>query len=519
MAAHVLRLRLDLLIGSLRGRAGNVARTVLGFAVLALAVAVVCSGLLQLAPASAEVAGAVTVLGGAAIALGYFVAPLVAPWEDPLDPRRFAVFGLEPGRLLATLLPASLLSVSAFALIAVGACLVVLWTAHGVPTALAVVAAALFGLTCVMLSKTAMAVAALVLRPRRSRELTRLFLIGILVVVFPVVVFLASLRWRGRVPSQLLEAVDVLALTPLGAALAAPARAAAGQAAAAPLMIAVATVIGLVALWAWLAHLLLTTTERPGAGRDRRGLGWFNVMPSTAGGAIAARSLSYWFRDSRYLANLVIVPVMALVAMVPLLVVGVPLSIVVLVPAPLMALFFGWLAHNDLAYDSTALWMHVASAVRGVADRAGRLVPVLLVSLAVLAVAVPIAVGVHGRWALLPALSGLCASLLLCGLGLSSIASAAAPYPASRPGDGPFQQPQRTGGGLAQGLVLLGAVLLSVPALWWAWLSVSHSTQWAWTALWGGVGIGGGVLLIGIVLGGWIFRRRGARLMEFVEST
>src|SRR5690606_25066994 len=114
VAAHVLRLRLDLLIGSLRGRTSDVARTVGGFLALALVVTVVCAGLLQLTPAPVDVAGVVTVLAGAGIALGYLMAPLVAAWEDPLDPRRFIVFGIEPRSLIVTLLPASLVSVSAF---------------------------------------------------------------------------------------------------------------------------------------------------------------------------------------------------------------------------------------------------------------------------------------------------------------------------------------------------------------------------------------------------------------------
>ena len=45
------------------------------------------------------------------------------------------------------------------------------------------------------------------------------------------------------------------------------------------------------------------------------------------------------------------------------------------------ACFLGWSLHNDVAYDRTAIWLHVASGVRGVADRVGRLVPVLIVGI------------------------------------------------------------------------------------------------------------------------------------------
>ena len=73
---------------------------------------------------------------------------------------------------------------------------------------------------------------------------------------------------------------------------------------------------------------------------------------------------------------------------------------------------------------------------------------------------VAVTVSLHGRWAILPAMAGVCASLFLSGLGLSSLASVVSPYAVSRPGDSPFQQPQRTGGGLSQGVVLVGAVAL-----------------------------------------------------------
>jgi ABC-2 type transport system permease protein len=165
--------------------------------------------------------------------------------------------------------------------------------------------------------------------------------------------------------------------------------------------------------------------------------------------------------------------------------------------------------------------MHVASGVRGWSDRIGRLVPVLLVGIPLLAVAVPIAISFHGRWAILPALAGICVSLFLCGLGLSSISSVVAPYAVSRPGESPFQQPPRTGAraGLAQAAVLLGSIVLSAPALWWGWIALTDDIDAAMLAMWGGLVGGVVVLVVGIAIGSVVFERRGGRLMEFVEST
>ena len=159
--------------------------------------------------------------------------------------------------------------------------------------------------------------------------------------------------------------------------------------------------------------------------------------------------------------------------------------------------------------------------MRGWSDRIGRLVPVLLIGLPLLALAIPFAILLYGRWALLPALAGVCLSLFLCGLGLSSIASVAAPYAVSRPGESPFEQPQRTGAGgvIAQGLVMLGTIALSAPALWWAWIALTDDIEAAMLALWGGLVTGVVVLAVGIAIGAIVFERRGGRLMEFAEST
>lgn len=517
MVAHVLRLRLDLLVGALRGDRRHTVRTLVGAAVIAVVVAAVCIAAWRLHASSEDAAFAVTIVAASALTLGFFVTVLVGGVDDQLDPRRFAVVGASPREIAGVTLLASAISVPALALIVVAVALSALWTDRGAPVWVSIVSAALGVLTCLLLAKIGLALASMV-RDRRSRELTGVFLIALIVVVVPVVVFLASLQWTQGVPSALVAAVDLLALTPLGAAWALPERALSGGAAA-PAVIAVLSVAALAALWFWLVDRLMTTTERPGAARQRRGLGWFDLTGGTAAGGIAARSIIYWFRDPRYLVNMIIVPIAAALTIVPLLLVGVPFEFAVLLPAPLIALFLGWLPHNDLAYDSTALWMHIAGAVRGAADRAGRLVPIAVVGVVMLAVAVPVTISLHGRWAILPAMAGVCATLFLGGLGLSSLTSVIAPYAVSRPGDSPFQQPQRTGGGLSQAVVMFGAVLLSVPALWWAWLALTVDESWAWTALWGGVGIGVVVLLIGIFAGGAVFDRTGERLMEFAEST
>ena len=138
-----------------------------------------------------------------------------------------------------------------------------------------------------------------------------------------------------------------------------------------------------------------------------------------------------------------------------------------------------------------------------------------------LAVAIPVVIAIHDRWALLPAMVGVCAALFFAGLGLSSVSSVVAPYAVSRPGESPFQQPQRTGssGAVSQSLVILGAVVASLPALWCAWIALTDDIDAAMPALWAGLAAGLGVLVIGVTAGSMVFSRRGGRLMEFAEST
>ncbi|MDE0545663.1 hypothetical protein [Microbacterium sp. C7(2022)] len=521
MVAHVLRLRLALLVGAFRGDIVDVSRTVVQYLVVAGATAAGCWALLSLRDSPVEVALTVTVLAGSAATVGFALSPLIGAASDPLDPRRFAVVGPAPGPLAGALAMAGMISVPVIALAALAISTGVMWSSFGAPVATTVIGGALGVITCSLAARVCLAAASLFLKERQSRELTGLFLLLIIIVVVPAGVFLSSLEWEGIVPSQLSEAVQLLAITPLGAAWAYPGLIVVGNpASTTAILVALATIVVLVALWVLLVRRTLTTTERPLAVRERRGLGWFAVAPGTPGGAIAARSLLYWLNDQRYLMNLLVIPVAAAATTVPLLVAGVAPETVALVPVPFAALFLGWLVHNDVAYDSTAVWMHFASGVRGLADRVGRLVPVFLIGTPALAVAIPIAVSLHGRWSILPAMIGLCACLFLTGLGLSSIASAAAPYPVSRPGDSPFRQPARTGSTpfLSQGMVLLGVLLLSAPVFWWSWLAIEDPTS-ADRALWGGVGIGCGTLVFGVAIGAAVFERRSGRLMEFAEAT
>lgn len=508
------------MLGALRG--DRVVRTLVGLVVLVAATVVVCAALLSLGDAPLPVAGTVIVLGSAAALLGFLLGPVLTGTVDQLDPRRFRVFDADVRTMPWILGLASLVSVPSFALIAVAVCFVITLVSLGLPPFVAILAAVLGVCSLTIAARIGMAMGALLLPERRSRELTALFALAVIVVAFPAAVFLASLEWDGQVPDLVGAATAVLAATPLAAIPGSALAIAGGDGGAAWLsgIVAVLTMIALGAWWAWLVRRLLTSIERPAISRERSGLGWFGLLPSNAFGAIAARSLVYWFRDRRYIVNFVIVPIAGVLTVFPLMVAGVPLYIAALVPVPVMALFFGWLPHNDVAYDSTALWIHVASGVRGVADRLGRLLPISLVAVPVLAVAIPLTLALVESWYLLMPMIGLAACLFLGGLGVSSILSVTSPYAVSRPGDSPFQQPQRSASraGYAPAIGFIAALAVSAPTIWLFVMTVIEDEAYNPATFWVGLGSGVIVLAVGAVIGGRVYDRGGERLMEFVET-
>ncbi|UJP10614.1 hypothetical protein L2X99_02755 [Microbacterium sp. KUDC0406] len=521
MVAHVLRLRLALLAGSLR--TGRPVRTILGLLVVAALTAATCAAVLSLGDGPLDTARSVIVLGGAAVFLAFLLGPVLIGTNDQLDPRKFAVFGVDERRMPWTLGLASAISVPSAALLAVGVCVMIVGIGFGVPWPVAVLSTLLGVAVTMVAARIGMAVSALLLPERRSRELTALFALALIVIAFPVAVFFASMAWDGAVPTAVATATAIVGMTPLGAAQGFLFSVASGDGAGAwaSATVGVLTAAGAALLWTWLVRRLLTTVERPVAARERSGLGWFAVLPSNAFGAVAARSLVYWLRDRRYIVNVVVVPVAGILTVLPLVVAGVPLELAALMPAPLIALFLGWLPHNDVAYDSTAIWVHIASGMKGVSDRLGRLVPMVLLALPLLAVAVSITLAVVGDWSLLMPFTGVVACLFLSALGMSSVSSVVAPYAVSRPGDSPFQQPQRSAsyGSYGAAGALLAALLLTVPAGWLFVQTLVEGDQHGPATFWTGIVVGVIALAAGVSVGGRIFEHSGERLMEFAETT
>jgi ABC-2 type transport system permease protein len=337
-----------------------------------------------------------------------------------------------------------------------------------------------------------------------------------LVCLSPAIIALLSIDWAERGLDVLASIAGVVGWTPLGAAWAVPADAAAGDPGGALLRLLISVVwLGVLVLaWRTLVGLMLTTPQRQPSVRRYSGLGWFGLFPGTPTGAIAARSVTYWLRDARYGMSLIVIPFIPLFMVVALSIAGVPLSTLALLPVPIMCLFLAWSVHNDVSLDNTAVWLHLSASTKGRADRWGRLVPALVVGVPLVAVGSVVSAAVYGDWAVLPSLLGVCTSVLFTGFGLSSVMSARFPYPAVRPGDSPFAQPQSgSPAGLIQSVSFVAIVVLSAPALAAAGLGLAFGGRWPLLAL--GSGVLGGILVLvgGVFVGGRVFEARGPQIL------
>jgi len=458
------------------------------------------------------------IVAGSIVVLGFFLVPLIFGVDDSMDPRKFNTMGIPNKQLAFGLAVSSLVGVPAatLALVLVGT--IITWSRGPGEIVLAVLAAALLLATCMLASRVSTSIAAFTLSTRRAREFTGIVGILLIVILTPVVVLLFNVDWSSYGLDRLGGFAAILGWTPLGAAWAVPGDAALGAwgDSLLRLLIASATVYLLWLAWQGLVARMLVTPGREAPARAYGGLGWFDRMPHNPIGAIAARSITYWGRDPRYWVSLVMIPIVPVLVILPLAIAGVPIDYLSLVPVPLMCIFLGWTLHNDVAYDHTAIWLHVVSGPRGVADRVGRLVPALFVGIPLIGLGSAISVAVYGDWAVLPGLLGVSTCILLAGMGFSSYTSARFPYPATKPGDSPFAQPQAsdTASAIIQSFTFVGSIVVATPAIVCLVLGIFVDPIWNLPALYWGLGIGFVMLIGGVWAGSRTFERRGPEMLS-----
>lgn len=519
MVAQFFRLKITLLRNNFRRSPWQLVAMVLAL-VYGLGLSVfVTGGLFALRAATPDIARAVVVVFGSIVVLAFLLLPLVFGVDDTIDPRRFSLYGIPTTRLAFGLAVAAAVSVPTLVVTLFSLAQVVTWSRGAQPTLLAILAAIIIVPTCVLASRVSTGIASFFLASRRARDISGVLLLVVLAVSAPLVALLAMVDWESQGLPIARRIAAVVAWTPLGAAWSLPGDAALGlDGDVLPhLLIAVGFLVVLWLVWRVLVGTMLVTQPQQAAARLYTGLGWFERMPATPTGAIAARSLSYWSRDARYRVAVVVIPIVPIVMVAALVVGGVPWSFIAWIPVPVMCLFLGWSPHNDVAFDNTAFWTHVSANTSGVADRWGRLVPALFLGVPLVLVGSVVTVAFSGEWSALPALIGLSACILLVGFGVSSVISAGFPYPVVRPGDSPFAQPQVAGtaGSVVQSISFFATAISATPVVLIALFLGPSSPAWYWVALGTGLAIGLLVLFGGVRLGGYIMGRRAPELLAF----
>ena len=526
MVAVLVRLKLRLLRNSLRRSVWRTVGLIIGIVYGFGVVLAVLAGLVGLRFTSTAFTADVTIVAYAVLTAGWLLMSLlVFGVDETVDPARFALLPVRARQLLPGLLAAALIGVPGVATVIIGAGLVMAWARNPALTAAAVVAALIGVATCVLLARTAVAALASVLASRRFRDLAfvGLALFGVAFGLGANLLGALGSSDPGALRAALADLAKIASWTPFGWAWAVPADVARGNWAAAGIHLLLA--IGLVGvLWRTWEHFLdrrLTSPiEGGGAAVRVRGSGWADrLYPAGPAGAVAVRTLRYWRRDPRYLAGVagfLIAPVVIMVSQLA----NQDGSAEVAAFAPcILGMVVGLSVAQDLSYDGSAIWLHVASGLRGAEDRAGRVWSALTVFGPLSVILLVVAIGFSGEWTLAVPVVGLTVGLMLISLGVGALVGALWQWPAPPPGANPFQT-GNSGGlpALASFTVAsFGTVLIAVPVI--GTVVWSFFTPWVgWLSLPLGLLIGVVVLRFGISQGGRLLDRRWPEVLRAVSE-
>ncbi|MEU8816293.1 ABC transporter permease [Actinoplanes sp. NPDC048796] len=508
-----VRLKLRLIANGLRGRPGRVALFLTGlllsgiFAVAGYAIFAV-PGVLG----DDQAAATLLPLGGAALVLGWVVLPLVFfGVDESLDPARFALFPLRRRALITGLFAAALVGLPTLAtLVATAGTVSTAAQLGGTAAALTQLAGIVVGLLlCVAVSRAVTSAFATGLRSRRSRDLAVILLAVTAALLGPLQ--LAVLAGLERADWAAFGTVaDVAGWTPLGAPYSVGLDVAAGRAWAVPLklLIVVAALVGL--LWWWSATLeraMLGAAAggRGGAATDTRspvGRLLAGRLPATRFGALVAREVRYWMRETRRRASLITFTVVGLFLPVSISMSGGS-------PGP-MALFVGALAAvalaNQFGYEGSAYAANMTAGVPGRTEIHSRAAAHALFTVPLLVIVAVVVALVSGRPEAIAAQFGGLVAAYGVGLGVVLPVSVVAAY-ALPETTSPFAV--SSGGGVAKGLLTLGAMVATVVVS--APLQVVGfflGDVWLWLGLPVGIAYGCAAYLIGSGIAGDRLDRR-----------
>lgn len=516
MVAHLVKLKLILLKNSLRRSPWQLVGVVFG-ALYGLGLMIlVIGGLIALSAADITLARTVVVLAGSALILGWTFIPLVAAGVDmTLDPARFVTYSIPMPQLLAGLALSGIIGVPGLVTLLASVGTAGTWWRHPLSLAAALVCACIAVLTCVVLSRLVTSATTSLSSSRRFKDVSGLVALIPLVLMGPII---AAVTAGLSDASAFLPALaQTLSWTPLGAVWSVPADLALGAfgAAGVKFLIALTTLTALAWLWKLTLSRALVTAASNAVTRKSAGrLGLFARFPATPTGSVAARALTYWLRDPRYGASLIMVPLFPVILFFIGSQTGSLASLNYL--GPIAAFLLVWSISADVSYDGTAFWLHVSTGVSGLADRLGRVLACAVFALPVTVIFTIVPIWITAGWSLLLPMLGLSLGILLTGFGLSSVVSARYTYNVPLPGDSPFKTPP--GSGMRMAVVQFGGMavlaLLVVPELVLGVICLLTGNQlYGWLTLGAGVVLGTVLLVTGIRTGARWYDSRAPELL------
>ena len=524
MVAHLLRLKVQLLRNSMKRTpwqlVGLIIAGLYGLGTLVF----ILLGLAALGATDIDLIGTVLVLGGSAVFLGWLIMPVVAAGLDmTLDPARFTTYSIPMKSLLTGLALSGFIGVPGAITLIAAMGTAAAWWRHPAAAVAALICGALAALTCIVASRAITAASTSLASSRRFKDASGIVVLIPLVLMGPIIAGVSD--GLTDFADYLPRLANTISWTPLGAVWAVPAAIAAGAwgAAAVKFLIALGTLAALA--WVWkvcLARALVTPAFSGGGRRTPGKLGFFARFPQTPTGAVAARCLTYWFRDPRYSAGLIVAPLIPLVMVFGgsqaggLDAVGPILSYA----GAFAAFMVTWSICADISYDNTAFALHLATGVSGRADRTGRVIAAGILALPLGLLFAVAGALVSGSAAGLPSAVGLVAGASGAGLGLASVFSSRFTMNAPLPGESPMKS--RPGNNFSTVLIQLagfaGAVLLAAPvAALIAVGAITHQPLYGWLALPAGLVLGAAYVVAGIRLGAAQYDKRGPELLLAVS--
>lgn len=516
----MVRLRFVVLGNTLRRHPWQLVGAIIG-AVYGLGVfAGAAIGLVGLSFADAETARTALILGGVVVVLGWSLGPILSTGMDrTLDPARLTWLPMSPTLQVSGIAAASLLGIPGILTLVLSALSAAAWVRAPGAAVVAILLAPIATVTCVLACQLVVTLITRASSNRRFREVIGGLVLLVLVLVGPLISGISqgvATLW-DRLPAI----AEGFSWSPLGAVWAVPAEVASGEfgVAALKLLIALATPVALFLGWRRL-YIANTGAEPSGARAvGRAGTGWFGRFPATPRGAVAARALTYWLRDPRYLQSLIVVIVM------PVLFgfVSGTTGLLIMLPGStiIVAALISLSTFTDISYDGTAFTAHVLRGVRGIDDRLGRIWANAIIGVPLILIIAVVTTAIVGRFDQLPTLLGLATVVTLGGFGVSSVCSAIFVMPVPQAGDNPFASKPGAG---ALSLIGMGGsygalAVLSIPTIAFVVAAgVTNDPLWAWVSLGVGVISGAAAFWGGARWGAAIYDRRAPELLASVTA-